>query len=179
MKQWGFAAAGGDFFRRLDIGGSDQEGVVEIIYGGADMAGEQIQGFADSRRWWSWFYGHGEMLFAGGKRSEFGMAQGEAGGDAGVGGNGFVAGVAGDDAGVGVAYHAGQYECRGAVAVLERELMQAGGVAINDGSRRDAVNEVPVAKTFIAERAGECGRACGDDFRDADTGTVEVACDFQ
>ena len=106
MKQWGFAPAGRDSFCRLDIAGSDQEGVVEIVYCGADVAGEEIQSFADSRRPNSFFHCHREMLFAGGEWSEFGMAEDEAAGDAGVGGDGFVAGVAGDDAGVRVAYDA-------------------------------------------------------------------------
>ena len=39
------------------------------------------------------------MFFAGGERSEFGMAEDDTSGDAGVGRYGFVAGVAGDDAG--------------------------------------------------------------------------------
>jgi len=106
VKEWGFAAAGRDGLGRLDDAVANEQGVVEIVYCGADVAGEEIEGFSDLRSYGSFFYGHGKMLFAGGEWSKFRMAEDEAGGDAGVGGDGFVAGVAGDDAGVWVAYDA-------------------------------------------------------------------------
>ena len=77
------------------------------------------------------------MLLAGGEWSKFRMAEDEAGGDAGVGGNGFVAGIAGDDAGMRMADYASQNQSRGAVTVFRGELVQATGVAINNGSWRD------------------------------------------
>src|ERR1700720_4166371 len=115
------------------------------------------------------------MLFAGRERREFGMAEDEAGGDAGVGGDGFVAGVTGDDAGMRMADYASQNQGRGAVAVFGGELVQAAGGAIDNRAGRDAMNEVTVAKAFIAQGAWESGRACGDDLRRGHTRALECA----
>src|SRR3984885_4057644 len=39
MKQWGFAAAGRDVFGRLNVAVPQQQGVIEIIYCGGNVAG--------------------------------------------------------------------------------------------------------------------------------------------
>src|ERR1700728_5253517 len=106
MKQWGFAAAGRDVFGRLNVAVPQQEGVIEIIYCGANVAGEEIQGFADWRGGCSFSYCDGEMLFAGRQRSKFCVAEDDAGGKSGIGGAGFVAGVAGDNPRVRMAHYA-------------------------------------------------------------------------
>jgi hypothetical protein len=49
MKERGFVAAGGDGLDGFDGGVADDQGVIEIVDGGADMAGQEIQEFADWR----------------------------------------------------------------------------------------------------------------------------------
>jgi hypothetical protein len=49
MEERGFVAAGGDGLDGIDGGVSDEQGVIEIVDGGADMAGQEIEEFANWR----------------------------------------------------------------------------------------------------------------------------------
>src|ERR1700675_4555440 len=110
------------------------------------------------------------MLFTGRKRSEFGMSEDDAGGNAGVGGYGFVAGIAGDDAGMGTADHAGDHQCRPAITIFAGKLVEAAGVVLNNRAGRDAMDETAAAKALVGHRAREGWRPGRDHFG---TGMVE------
>jgi len=74
--------------------------------------------------------------------------------------------------------HAGQYQHRRLVTILKRKLLQAGGIAINNGSGRDAMDEVASAKAFVAKRARERRRSGGDHLPHSYARTLELVHQF-
>ena len=112
------------------------------------MSGQEVQGLPDLRTNRSFCHSDGKMLFAGRKRRKFRMSDDHAGWDAGIGGYCLVASIAGDDPRMRTAHHARQNERRRLVAIFLGELLQAGGVAIDDGSGRDAMDETAAAKAL-------------------------------
>ena len=92
------------------------------------------------------------------------MAGDDASGDAGVGGNGFVAGVASDDAGAGMADDAGHDEDSGFEAERGGQLGKAGGVIVDDSAGRNSMDELHVAEASEGQRGRKGGRSGGDDF---------------
>lgn len=157
--QRGFMAARRDFFDRLDFAVSYPEGGIKIVYRGADVARKQIENFPDGWAIESFSYGDREMLFARREWREFGVSNNYAGRHTGVGRNGLVSSIAGDNAWMRMTHHSGSDEGRGAVAVFRGKLLEAGGIAIDDGSRRDAMEEVAAAQAFVGKRSGKCGSA--------------------
>ena len=79
------------------------------------------------------------------------MSDDHAGGNSGIGRDGFVSGIAGDDAAMGMAYHARDDHSRGLVTVLRGKLCQTGCVVVDDGSGRNAVQEFGVLEPAIRE----------------------------
>jgi len=115
------------------------------------VAREKVERVPDLRTCGSFSNGDGQMFFAGRKRGKLGMTDDDAGRNPGIGGDCFVPGIAGDDSRMRTAHYARQYQCRRAVSVFLRELRQAGGVAIDNGSGRDTMEEIAAAKTLVGE----------------------------
>lgn len=100
-------AAGGDGFDRVDVAVSREQRDVEIVYRGTDVSREEIKCVAEFRSWRAVSDSDWKMLFAGRERGEFRVSENDAGGNAGIGGDRFVAGIAGDDAGMWMTHDAG------------------------------------------------------------------------
>src|ERR1017187_9047068 len=125
--------------------------MIKIIHRRTDVAGEKIERIPDLRTCGSFSNGDGQMFFAGRKRSKFRMTDDDAGRNSGIGGDCFVAGIAGDDSSMRTAHYTRQYQCRRAVSIFLRELRQAGGVAIDNGSGRNAMDEIAAAKSLVGK----------------------------
>ncbi len=89
-------SASGYFFDGRYLAIDDHERFVEIVDGGTNVARNEIEIFADGGQRCAGGPFDGQMLLAWFERREFRMTEHGAGGDAGVGGNAFVAGIAGD-----------------------------------------------------------------------------------
>ena len=96
-------AASRDIFHGFDCAIANEKSVIEIVDGGADVAGQKVEDVAD---FWNCVVtgacasigGDRQMFFAGPTRGEFGKSDDNTCRNAGVGRYGFVAGVASDDA---------------------------------------------------------------------------------
>ena len=110
------------------------------------MARKKVKRFADLRAVRLATCGQRQMLFAGGKRHQVGMANDHTRGDAGIRRHSLVASVTRNYAVARPANHAGQNQRGRSVSVLAGELRETGGIAINQRSRGDAVKESPPRK---------------------------------
>src|SRR6516164_7745155 len=73
-----------------------------------------------------------------------------------------MASVARDYAVARPAHYSRQYQHRRRVAVLDRKLCQAGGIAVQSRSRRDTVDESSTVKTSVSKRARKCRCSCSN-----------------
>ena len=113
---------GGDGFERFDAAVSYEQCDIEIVYCGTDVSREKIKRVPELRSQCSFFYGDRQMLFTGSERGESGVAEEDAGGDAGIGGDGFVPGVAGQNIRARMTDHRRNDDCGRPVPPLSRQL---------------------------------------------------------
>lgn len=65
LQEWRFSSPRRHGFDRLDIAVSHNESAVEIIYRGANVAGQKVEHFADLRRGRTLLQRNGKMFLAG------------------------------------------------------------------------------------------------------------------
>src|ERR1700722_8494136 len=146
--------------------------VVEIIYGRTDVAGDQVEQFAN--------HGHvaagdldGQMFLARLQRNHIRSASDCTCRHARVGGNAFMACIAGDYVGFRMAHYGRDDQRRGLISPLCGQLLDAGRVAVYDCSRRGTMDEFSFLKRSVVGSERKRGGAAGDHFFKRKTGAFD------
>jgi len=132
LEQRGFAPARRHVLHRLDVAAPYQQRIIEIVHRRANVPRKEIQRFPDLWTRCSFFQREGRCSSLGERGVSSGCPTTTQVGMPASADTALWPSVAGDDSRMWTADHACQYQHRRTVAVVG-ELLQAGGVAINNG----------------------------------------------